>query len=68
MPKYFKLITRIEHADLDETRGKGEGETIQNTMKITDIDGCQKKRLVEIFKPLVAENAEMLLDVARQAL
>ena len=68
MPKYFKLITRIEHADLDETQRKGEGETWQNTMKITDINGCQRKRLVAAFKPLVDENGSMLLEIARKAI
>ena len=66
--KYFKLITRIDHADVDETQRKGEGETWQNTMTISDIDGCQKKKLIEVFKPLVERNSRMLIDAAKKAL
>ncbi len=66
--RYFKLITRIDHADVDETQRKGEGETWQNTMTISDIDGCQKKKLIEVFKPLVERNSRMLIDAAKKAL
>ena len=66
--KYFKLITRLEHADVNKKQTKGEKEYWQNTMDITDIDNCQKRRLVEIFKPLVEENAKLLVDLARKAL
>ena len=66
--KYFKLITRLEHADVNEKQTKGEKEYWQNTMNITDIDSCQKRKLVEIFKPLVEENGKLLADLARKAI
>ena len=66
--RYFKLITRIDHADIDETQRKGEGETWSNTMTISDINGCQKKRLVDAFKPLVERNSRMLIELAKKAL
>ena len=68
MMRYFKLITRIDHADIDETQRKGEGETWSNTMTISDINGCQKKRLVDAFKPLVERNSRMLIELAKKAL
>ena len=66
--KYFKLITRLEHADVNKKQTKGEKEYWQNTMDITDIDSCQKRKLVEIFKPLVQQNSKLLIDLAKKAL
>ena len=44
--KYFKIITRIENADIDESRKKGELEYWNNTMNITDINERQQKGLI----------------------
>lgn len=66
--KYFKLITRLEHADLNESSGKRKGKYWQNTLTVNDIDSCQRERLVEIFKPLVEENGTAFLDIVEEAL
>jgi len=66
--KYFKIITRIENADIDETRNKGELEYWNNTMNITDINERQQKGLLKAFKFLVDKNGDLLLDIARKAL
>jgi len=66
--KYFKIITRIENADIDESRKKGELEYWNNTMNITDINERQQKGLIKAFKFLVDKNGDLLLDIARKAL
>jgi len=66
--KYFKVVTRVEHADLNESDGKREGKYSQNTITVKDIDSCQQKRLVKIFKPLVEEKGELLFDLVEEVL
>jgi len=64
--KYFKVITRIEQYDIE---GKhGEGDYWQNSVNISDINECQQRGLLKAFKPLVEENGDLLLDIARRAL
>jgi hypothetical protein len=66
--KYFKLVIRLEKADVNESDGKRDRRYWQNTVIIDDIDSCQQKRLVEIFKPLVEEKGELLRDLVGRAL
>ncbi len=66
--KYFKIVTRVERADLNESDGKREGKYWQNTVIVKDIDSRQQKRLVEMFKPLVDEKVELLQDLVEEAM
>ena len=65
--RYFKLTTRLEQSDLNE-HAKGEKEYWENTMNISEINGCQQRRLVEMFLPLVEKNSKLLIDLAKRAL
>ncbi len=65
--KYFKLTTRLEHSDINE-QAKGEKEYWENTMNISEINGCQQRRLVEMFLPLVEKNGDLLINLAKRAL
>jgi len=66
--KYFKIVTRLEYADLNESDGKRDGKYWQNTMMVKDVDSCQQKRLVKMFKPLVEEKGELLKDLVEEVL
>ncbi len=66
--KYFKIVTRVERADVNESDRKRDLKYWQNTVIVKDIDSCQQKRLVEIFKPLVEEKVELLQDLVEEAL
>jgi len=66
--KYFKIVTRVEHADVNESNGKRDLKYLQNTVIVKDIDSCQQKRLVEMFKPLVEEKGELLKDLVEEAM
>ena len=64
--KYFKIKARIEHADTE--RAHTDGRDWQNTLLVKNIDNCQKKRLIEIFKPLVEKEGDLLFDLVEKAL
>ena len=66
--KYFKIVTRVEHADVNESNGKRDLKYLQNTVIVKDIDSCQQKRLVEMFKPLVEEKGDLLYELVEEVL
>jgi len=64
--KYFKIKARIEHADTE--RSYKDSRYWQNTLLVKNIDNCQKKRLIKIFKPLVEKEGDLLFDLVEKAL
>ena len=66
--KYFKIVTRVERADVNESDGKRDLKYWQNTVIVKDIDSRQQRRLVEMFKPLVEEKVELLQDLVEEAM
>ena len=62
--KFFKIRTRIEHSDINNSGG--EGEYWSNEVDVKDISDCQQKRLMKIFGPLVRDKKNVLQAIVEK--